>query len=383
MADGLLSGWYYATRVPIEIEWKAGVITRLETARVHPPPDRWIAPGILDVQVNGFGGVDFQRALVGEQQLESAAGQLQANGCTRFLLTLITDAWPALLAKLRHLRRLRSTSPRLQHAMAGWHIEGPFLSSERGFHGAHNPAFMLNPSLEHIDELRAATEGDPVLLTLAPERPGAIRAIEHAVSLGMKVSLGHTNAPWPILQEAVRAGATGFTHLGNACPKELDRHDNILWRVFETPGLTVGLIPDGIHVSPPLFRLVHKVMGSSSIYYTTDAMAAAGAPPGRYTIGSLEVEVGADQIVRQPGQTNFAGSALCPIDGVFRAAAMLQRPWEEIWDGFSLRAARLMDLAIGLGVGRSADFCVITTTEENQLAGLQVYARGEPCGGRS
>src|SRR5204863_2163181 len=136
----------------------------------------------------------------------------------------------------------------------------------------------------------------------------------------IKISLGHTNASSELLRQAVEAGAAGFTHLANGCPRELDRHDNILWRVFETPGLTVSLIPDRIHVSPPLFRLIHRTLGQESIYYTTDAMSAAGAPPGKYRLGKMELQVGADQIVRQPGKQLFAGSALRPIDGVFRAA---------------------------------------------------------------
>src|SRR5262249_52232917 len=159
-----------------------------------------------------------------------------------------------------------------------------------------------------ILELREITGNDPLLLTLSPERAGALEAIALAKSRGIRISLGHTNASAEVLRQAVKAGATLFTHLGNGCPRELDRHDNILWRVFETAGLTVSLIPDRIHVSGPLFRLVHRVLGGDSIFYTTDAMAAAGAPPGRYRIGALEVEVGADQVVRQPGKPLFAGS---------------------------------------------------------------------------
>src|SRR5438876_1009203 len=138
-----------------------------------------------------------------------------------------------------------------------------------------------------------ATAGDdPVLLTLSPERPGALRAIEAAISQRIVVSLGHTDASADILGQAVRAGARAFTHLGNGCPRALDRHDNILWRVFETPGIIVSLIPDRIHVSPPLFRLMHRVLDPESIYYTTDAMSAAGSPPGKHRLGNLALGVG-------------------------------------------------------------------------------------------
>jgi hypothetical protein len=183
----------------------------------------------------------------------------------------------------------------------------------------------------------------------------------------MRVSLGHTNASAEILQRAVKAGATGFTHLGNACPRELDRHDNILWRVFEARGLLVSLIPDRIHVSPPLFRLAHRVLDLSSIYYTADAMSAAGAPPGRYALGGLVLEVGPDQIVRQPGKTNFAGSALRPIDGIFRAAEMLGHDWRDVWPRFSTRPAEWMGIPCGLAPGSEADFCTLRFSETGQF----------------
>ena len=141
--------------------------------------------------------------------------------------------------------------------------------------------------------------------------------------------------------------------------------------------MTVSLIPDQIHVSPQLFRLVHRALGKESIYYTTDAMAAAGAPPGAYTIGALELEVGADQIVRQPGRSNYAGSALRPIDGVFRAAQMLRCGWREVWDGFSVRPAKCLGLNSSLEVGQPANFCMLTLTAENQLTALKSYAHGD------
>ena len=133
------------------------------------------------------------------------------------------------------------------------------------------------------------------------------------------------NAPAGILRDAVAAGATGFTHLGNGCPQQLDRHDNIVWRVLDTPGLVVGLIADGIHVSPPLFRLLHRVLPADRIYHTTDAMAATGSPPGEFTLGRLRLHVGADGVVRQPGRPNFAGSSAQPGQLATRASAMLAR----------------------------------------------------------
>jgi N-acetylglucosamine-6-phosphate deacetylase len=380
---------HYATGRPVRVTWSEGIITALEETGDAPPQDVWIAPSLVDLQINGYAGVDFQGDGVKADELMHAANALRRDGCGRFLLTLITDEWGALLARLKHFKKLRDASPALRDAIIGWHIEGPFLSERPGFHGAHDPALMLDPTPAHIRALGEIAGGDPLLLTIAPERHGAIDAIRFAAALGAVVSLGHTDATTETLRAAVQAGARGFTHLANGCPRELDRHDNILWRVCETPGLTASLIPDGIHVSPAPFRLLHRLLKSGegcgpndelqlrdapspaggprpplpTVYYTTDAMSAAGAAPGRYRIGRLEVEVGADQVVRQPGRTNFAGSALRPVEGVFRAAKMLSCPWQDCWRRFSQAPARLVGAPVELRVG-SRDFCVVNPAAE-------------------
>jgi len=376
MTNSEIHAWHFATRKPVRLRWADGFVTHLEAVSSPPPQNRWIAPGLLDLQVNGYAGVDFQGKDLRVDELLVAVRGLRSAGCTKFLVALITDEWPRLMDRLRRLRSLRSQSAELQAAIIGWHIEGPFLSAEPGFHGAHDASCMRDPSPEHMHELRAAAGDDPLLLTLSPERPGALATIQAAVSQRMAVSLGHTDAPADILRQTVRAGARAFTHLGNGCPRSLDRHDNILWRVFETRGLMVSLIPDQIHVSPPLFRLVHRVLDPESIYYTTDAMSAAGAPPGRYRLGSLELDVGADQIVRQPGQALFAGSALRPIDGIFRAAQMLGCSWKEVWPRFSAAPAKLLGLKNELAIGQPADFCLLTMDGENRLLNIAVCANG-------
>jgi N-acetylglucosamine-6-phosphate deacetylase len=372
MTRGELEAWDLVTRKPVCIRWSDGRITHLEAASHPPPEERWLAPGLFDLQVNGYCGIDFQQDNLSTEDLLAAARGLRAAGCTRFLIALITDDWSRLMYRLRHLRSLRDLSTELRASIAGWHIEGPFLSAEPGFHGAHQPGWMRDPSPEHIIQLRSSAGDDPVLLTLAPERSGALKAIEVAVANGITVSLGHTDASAELLRQAIAVGARGFTHLGNGCPRALDRHDNILWRVIETPGLMVSLIPDRIHISPPLFRLAHRVLEPEFIYYTSDAMSAAGAPPGTYRLGHLKLEVGADRVVRQPGQALFAGSALRPVDGVFRAAEMLGCSWQEAWLRFSEAPARLLGLPGGLAVGLPADFCLISVKDGNRLKELRV-----------
>lgn len=371
---------HYSAHVPVRLEWERGVITCKQFLESRSSTEWWIAPGLVDLQVNGFAGVDFQADKVGADDLVHAVHRLQAAGCTRFLLTLITDEWPRMMARLRRFRALRAESPALTRAIAGWHIEGPFLSAEPGFCGAHDPHSLCDPTLERIRELRAVTEGDPVLLTLAPERKGSLEAIQLASRLGMVVSLGHTNANAAKLAQAMAAGATGFTHLGNGCPRTLDRADNILWRALESRGLMFTLVPDRIHVSPPLFRLIHRLIPLDSVIYVTDAMAAAGAPAGRYRLGRLELDVGVDQVVRLPGQTNFAGSALRPVEAVFRAAEMLGAPWQAAWERQAIAPAEWMGLSFPLAVGQPADFCLLKVSPAGQLEDLQVYVGGELVG---
>jgi N-acetylglucosamine-6-phosphate deacetylase len=377
MNDGTLSARHFGGGHSVRVSWRTGVITSVEAAEATSDQDLWIAPALVDLQVNGFAGIDFQQDDLTPGALAIAAHALRAAGCTRFFLTLITDDWTKLMRRLQHLHGLRAASAELRQAIAGWHLEGPFLSAEPGYCGAHNPELMLDPTLDHIRELRAATGTDPLLLTLAPERAGAISAIRLAVSLGMKVSLGHTNAAGAALRGAVDAGATGFTHLANACPQLLDRHDNILWRVLDTPGLTVSLIPDGRHVSPELFRIIHSGPAGASLYYVTDAMSAAGARPGRYPLGPLEFEVGADGTVRRPGQDHFAGSALRPVEGVRRAARMLHTTWRAVWEGFSTRPAQFMGLKSGLIPGAPADFCLLRSSGGDELAEPRMIVAGK------
>jgi N-acetylglucosamine-6-phosphate deacetylase len=387
MNSGEACAFLQSTHQPVRVRWQNGHISSIEPASRPSAPDLWIAPSLMDLQVNGFAGVDFQKDGLVEADLLRAVSGLQAAGCSQFLLTLTTDRWECMLQRLTALRALRENSVPLRTAILGWHLEGPFLSSEPGFCGAHPPDLMIDPSVDHIRELREITHSDPVLLTLAPERKGALEAIELAAALGMKVSLGHTNASAGSLNQALVAGATGFTHFANACPQLLDRHDNILWRVLDTPGLTASLIPDGIHVSPPLFRAAHRALRQEFIYYTTDAVAPAGAPPGRYTVGRHEVNAGPDGIVRQPGGTNYAGSALRPADGIFRAARMLGRPWQSVWGFGSIQPARFMGRLHGIGAGQPANLCLIGLNSDGEpevrrtvVRGTDVYTAPEGAG---
>lgn len=375
--SGSVTALHWQTWLPVEVAWREGTIVSVKPAPGNQRAEPWIAPSLFDIQVNGYGGVDFQQAGLTADDLQRAARALRRDGCTRFFLTLVTSEWKGLLARLRHAKALRDADPELRNAIAGWHIEGPFISGEPGFVGAHPPEHVQDPEPGKIRALREATGSDPVLLTIAPERNGAAEASALACSLGMTVFGGHSNTPSAQLDAATARGLSGYTHLGNGCPQALDRHDNILWRVLERGGLVASVIPDAIHVSPALFRVMHAARGGHNLIYTTDVMSAGGAPPGRYSIGAALLEVGPDQVVRQPGRTNFAGSALRPIQGVFRAARMLRQPWQECWNRLSVAAAEAVGCRHGLRPGDRADFCLVRPSEGDEPSALEVCFMGE------
>ena len=367
MTRGEIHAWNILDSQPVLAKWDNGHFTEITTTEKPPAKAKWIGPPLVDVQVNGYAGVDFQQDDLSETDLLQVVEQLGQACCEKILFTLVTDDWEAMTRRLARAKQFRDANPKLGRAIAGWHIEGPFLSAETGYCGAHPADKMLKPTRERIAELRALAGDDPLLLTMAPEVNGALKGFATARELGIHVSIGHTNAPTHILRRVTAAGPTGFTHLGNGCPATLDRADNILWRALDTPGLTCGLIPDRWHVSPALFRLIHRLVDPDSIYYTTDAMAAAGSPPGKYRLGQLELEVGPEQIVQLPGTANLAGSALTPIEGVRRAADMLDCDWQDAWPRFSQAPARFMGLKEGFTVGAPVNFALIETDSANRI----------------
>jgi N-acetylglucosamine-6-phosphate deacetylase len=284
--------------------------------------------GLFDLQVNGFSGVDFQSApALGP--LRFACESLRACGMRRILATFITDSFHATVSKLVAFETHRAADPLIRETIVGYHLEGPYLSAEPGYRGAHPASEMRDPDWSEFLRFQDAANGGIRLVTLAPERGGSAEFIEAAVGQGVRISLGHTNASEVQIDEAIRAGATLCTHLGNACPQELHRHDNVIQRLLARDELIACLIPDGMHLPPGVLRNLFRAKPAGKVIFTTDAMSAAGAGPGRYRLGGLELAVGADGIVRMPGAANFAGSSLRLDEGVSQAARWLGIGLEE------------------------------------------------------
>ena len=271
---------------------------------------------LFDIQVNGFAGVDFQRADLSADDVRRAVEALAAHETHRFFLTLITDGIDALCAKLKNFEQIRAADPVIHAAVCGYHIEGPWLSPLPGFYGAHNLLHLKLPLIADFERLQEAAGGNIKLLTLAPELPGSADIIRSITRAGTQVALGHTNASDADISEAIAAGARFCTHLGNGVPIEMHRHDNVIQRLLARDELVAFFIPDGIHLPPSTLKNFFRAKPAGKALFTTDCMAAAGAPPGKYSIAHHELQVGADRIVRASAHSGFAGSALSPDEGV-------------------------------------------------------------------
>lgn len=271
---------------------------------------------LFDFQVNGFAGIDFQSDSLTLEEMQQAAKGLKVHGMSHIFFTLITDSLDALCRKFENIELIRARDKELASLIRGYHLEGPWLSKEPGYCGAHPIEYVCDAKLADYRKLRDAAGGRLKLLTLAPEVEGCIPIIEEAASEGIRIALGHTNASDEVIDRSIEVGATMATHVGNGVPAELDRHDNVVQRLLSRDELIACFIPDGIHLPPFVLKNFFRAKRKGKSFFTTDCMAAAGAPPGTYRIGPHRVEVGSDGIVHLPGDSRFAGSSLTLDRGV-------------------------------------------------------------------
>jgi N-acetylglucosamine-6-phosphate deacetylase len=262
------------------------------------------SPGFCDLQVNGFDGIDFNDPQLTPDAVARAAVSMEATGVTLFLATLISAPLDRFAACARTLVRSNVA------ALAGLHMEGPYISPEDGARGAHPREDVSAPTLDDFRRRQEAADGRIRILTVAPEVPGVLDLIEPAVASGVRVSIGHTAASPAEIREAIARGATLSTHLGNGCAQMLPRHPNFLWEQLAADELTAGFIVDGHHLPAATVKAMMRAKTPDRVVLVTDATTAAGRPPGDYMLGHLRVHLDETGRVAVPGQPNLAGSAL-------------------------------------------------------------------------
>lgn len=267
--------------------------------------------GGFDIQVNGYCGADFCSRNLTLEQCRRACDELAADGVDGILATVITDTIEGIGHKLARLVAFRDQDPAIARMIAGFHVEGPFLSRKPGCPGAHDPAKIVPADVDDAKRIIAAGAGLVRLVTLAPECDAGLATTSYLARHGVTVSAGHCDPSLAELRAAIDAGLTMVTHLGNGCALDLPRHDNFIQRaLFLHERLWICYIPDGVHV--PFFALANylAVSGLDRTVMVTDAIVAAKLPPGRYASGEGEVEVDAAAVARRPGMKNLAGSTI-------------------------------------------------------------------------
>jgi len=265
----------------------------------------------FDLQVNGYGGVDFNTDGLTAEDLHRACAKLEADGVAGMLATFITEKLDLMLARLRRLMELRERDALAKKIIPGIHIEGPFISGKNGYRGAHPLDAVMDASVDVAHRLLDACGGLLRVMTLAPERDATGAVTKLLTAAGVTVSAGHTDASLDDLNRACDAGLKMFTHVGNACPMiGMHRHDNIIQRALHLRDhLWLCFIADGVHVPPVALNNYLKLAGDRAIV-VTDAIAPAGLGPGRYKLGRWDLLIGDDMVARAPDGSHFVGAAI-------------------------------------------------------------------------
>ncbi|MGO9094602.1 MAG: N-acetylglucosamine-6-phosphate deacetylase [Bryobacteraceae bacterium] len=338
-----------------------------------------LAPGWIDLQVNGFGGVDYNSPTTPREEIARSIGMLFATGVTRFYPTVITASPEEMQGALRNLAGAKEALAEGE-AMEGFHVEGPHISPEDGPRGAHPRRWVRRPDAHEFHRMQDAARGHIRLVTLAPEWPEAPRYIERLAGEGIVVAIGHTNASPVRIAEAVQAGATLSTHLGNGAQPVLPRQDGYLWAQLAEDRLAAGFIVDGIHLPGSFLKVAIRAKGLDRSLLVTDAAMPAGCAPGRYKLGGQEVELTPDRRVVLAGQTRLAGSALRMDRGIellMRLAGLSLAQAVGMATLNPARVARIEGRQAGLVPGERADLVEFRYhAAEERIEILKTYLSG-------
>ena len=356
---------------------------------LHPPDvGEFVAPGFIDLQVNGFAGVDYNDPLVPHDAIAQSVRTMFTTGVTRFFPTVITGSEERMVGALQNLASAKeefagSGMPEAD-AMEAFHVEGPHISPEDGPRGAHPVEHVRPPDIEEFKRWQDAAQGQVRLVTVSPEWEQTPQYVRELVRIGVVASIGHTKATAEQIEVAIDAGASMSTHLGNGAHSMLPKTNNYIWQQLSADRLAASFIVDGIHIPRSFFAVALRAKGVERSVLVTDAVMPAMCDPGLYKLGQVEVELRADGSVVLRGGTRLAGSALRMDKAIGHAVRM---------GGISLRHAvsmatvnparvgRIPGRQRGLTPGEKADFVRFRWEDASQslevretiVAGVTVY----------
>ena len=370
-----------------EIHYDAAVLA-VDELIAAPDVAEYVSPGFIDLQVNGFAGVDYNDPGSSHEAIARSIRTIFETGVTRFFPTLITGSEERITGALRNLvaaRKSFAAEGRSEaQAMAGIHVEGPHLSPEDGPRGAHPLEHVRPPDSEEFKRWQEVAEGEIRLVTVSPEWPETTAYVKTLVRAGVVASVGHTKANTDQIRAAVDAGATMSTHLGNAAHAMLHKTQNYIWDQLAEDRLIASFIVDGIHIPGGFLKSALRAKGIERAVLVTDAVMPAMCEPGRYTLGQIEVELRANGSVVIIETERLAGSALRmdrAIGNSVRLAGISLHEALTMATVNAARAGRLAGRQRGLSTGEKADLvrflwdsdsCTLQV-KETIVAGVSAY----------
>jgi N-acetylglucosamine-6-phosphate deacetylase len=379
-----LAGRDPATGRVLRVEIDSGLISGV--TQIAGQAEHWIAPGLIDLQVNGYNGFDVNEPDLRPETVVGLARALARVGVTSVVPTLITAPADQLLASLATIARARNSAGDIAHAIPYVHVEGPFLSDQDGPRGVHDARHIRPPDIAEVGGWQRASHGLVGMVTISPHWPGSEAFIRAACGLGIQVAIGHTHATSEQVHQAVAAGAGVSTHLGNGAHATLPRHPNYVWAQLADDNLRVGLIADGHHLPADTFKAMVRAVGLERAHLVSDATELAGMPPGRYRtpVGDA-VDLSPDGRLSHVGTPYLAGAAR----GLNECAAIATVLGDLRLDQALVLAARNPGRLLPPGepargvltVGAAADLMTFDFEPGRQALGVEtVLARGAEVG---
>lgn len=372
-----IEGLLYSDGNPVSLSWDKGQITEVSSLKKDAEfPKTYIAPGLIDIQINGYVGVDFSGPHLTVEGVKKATKALWKAGVTSYYPTVITNDIERIKTNFAILAKAKE-DPEIGPSIPGFHLEGPYISPLPGFRGAHLEKYIKAPDWEEFQEIQNAAKGGIKIITLAPELEGAIPFIRNLIAIGVTVSLGHHNGSAEDVALAVEAGARLSTHLGNGCANEINRHNNPLWPQLSNDALNISIIADGFHLTREEIRTFYKTKGVDKTILVSDALDLAGLPPGEYTRGERTLVL-TPNVVKLPKENVLAGAASPISKCVGKVMEFTECSLKDAIQMASTNPAEFFALK-ELGAiekGKRADL-VLFTMENNEMLIERTYVGGK------
>ena len=381
-AVGRLAG----TSGVVQIDYEGSAITAVDELLNPPDTENYVASGFIDLQVNGFAGVDYNNPTVAHEAILRSVQTMLGTGVTRFFPTIITGSEERITGALRNVISAKEEFERSgipeAAAIEAFHVEGPNISPEDGPRGAHPLEHIRPPNLDEFQRWQEAAHGNIRLVTVSPEWDGSPAYVASLVRSGVVVSVGHTKATANQIAAMVDAGASMSTHLGNAAHPVLPKTQNYILDQLVEDRLIASFIVDGIHIPSVFLRTALRAKGVERSVLVTDAVMPAMCPPGPYKLGQVDVELKEDGRVVLSGGTRLGGSALSmdrAIGNAVRLGGISLREALAMATVNAARAGRIAGRRRGLTPGEKADLVVYRWDESSsQLKVVETILGGSP-----